>query len=204
MSDQFEKFYDFQNETALMRSFGFGFPAQLMSSINGYGCWCYFQDDHYNAKGTVQNEMDKICKTLQNGYQCIMMDDLDECIPWEIEYNSTTGSGTILPEQDLAVMVAIQCESKNRNSCAQQACKVEAYFSLSIVQLFFSGYQFEESYQHSNGFDPAFECSFKRKNPSINNKEKRPRNPMPPVAEYLKTKIENIFSLRIFLENTSF
>ena len=151
----------------------------------------YFQDGHYSAKGDVQNEVDQICKNLQNGYQCIIKEDSQECIPWEINYNGTTGSGTILAEQDLALMVAIQCEARNSQSCARQACMVEAFFSLSIVQLFFSGYQFEEELQHSSGFDPQFECNFRRKNQGTD-RVKQPRNQMPPARRVFRIETRTV------------
>jgi len=38
-----------------------------LSSLNGYGCWCYF-DTHHEAKGPVQDIYDSFCRDLHRAY----------------------------------------------------------------------------------------------------------------------------------------
>merc|ERR1712098_305164 len=80
--------------SASVRSFASAWGSRIIESIDGYACWCYFQDDHGKGRGKPVNEMDARCKVLQDGYTCIMMDADDEgndnesfdegCIPWDV------------------------------------------------------------------------------------------------------------------------
>ena len=36
--------------------------------IDGYGCWCYFGDDHGHGRGQPVNEVDALCQWLHHGY----------------------------------------------------------------------------------------------------------------------------------------
>jgi len=38
-----------------------------LSSLNRYGCWCYF-DTHHEAKGPVQDIYDSFCRDLHRAY----------------------------------------------------------------------------------------------------------------------------------------
>merc|ERR1712048_1229974 len=63
--------------------------------INGYGCWCNF-DNQKNGKGVPVDEYDTICKTLFDNYHCIEMDqeaENDVCDLENQEYTSALGSG---------------------------------------------------------------------------------------------------------------
>jgi len=51
-----------------------GHMATILEKINRYGCWCYLDYDYGRGKGKPVNELDKICKILQHGYQCIILD----------------------------------------------------------------------------------------------------------------------------------
>ena len=37
----------------LMRSLGHGWASTMLENIDGYGCWCYFGDDHGRGKRLV-------------------------------------------------------------------------------------------------------------------------------------------------------
>ena len=64
--------------------------------LNGYGCWCYFES--LGGHGPIQDVYDELCKTLQNGYECCVIDD-PTCEPWTVDYNSILGqSGGTLEE----------------------------------------------------------------------------------------------------------
>ena len=62
-----------------------------MDVINGYGCWCYFNDDHGKGKSKPVNEIDAYCKTLHEGYECAILDGIEEgstCEPWNSAYRA--------------------------------------------------------------------------------------------------------------------
>lgn len=75
--------------------------AVAIKAMNNMGCWCYFGEDHGKGKGPPLDELDEICKTLADGYDCAMIDyendpktghsHNDICIPWEVEYKSALG-----------------------------------------------------------------------------------------------------------------
>ena len=44
---------------------------------NGWGCWCYFDENSGRGRGQALNEGDAICKTLQHGYECIQLESAE-------------------------------------------------------------------------------------------------------------------------------
>lgn len=52
----------------------------IFADINqGWGCWCYFDENSGRGRGQALNEGDALCKVLQHAYECIQM-DYDGCI----------------------------------------------------------------------------------------------------------------------------
>lgn len=45
-----------------------------LGGLNRYGCWCYFDNEVGNGKGEPVDLIDAECKTLHNGYECIVAD----------------------------------------------------------------------------------------------------------------------------------
>merc|ERR1711944_284283 len=90
-----------------------------MDLINEYGCWCYFQDGYGQGRSKPLDEIDTLCKRLHDGYTCAIMDsrDLgDECVPWEVSYNSAIGSGMLI-DMDIAT-IRQECDVQNPdNGC---------------------------------------------------------------------------------------
>ena len=130
-----------------------------MDQINNYGCYCYFEENHGKGKGVAQDSIDRICKTLHDGYECIMMDQAElgnSCTPWTVQYNSTNGAGFSPSLQS----VIDSCESQNdiNDLCAIESCKVEAYFISNLVNYFVSGGLIDDSLKHENGFDVDSQC----------------------------------------------
>jgi len=73
--------------SSLPRSLTTGITSGSLRSLHEYGCWCYFYDDVGRGKGTPVDEIDGFCKTLNEGYQCAIIDSENagiECSPWEI------------------------------------------------------------------------------------------------------------------------
>ena len=133
-----------------------------MGLINQYGCWCYFEDEVGGGVGATQDQLDEICKTLHQGYECIIMDhdDLgDPCIPWEEEYNSAFSSGLAPFGLTMANLIS-ECENQNSgvDSCARKVCKVEGWFVLSYFTYSVFGGTINSALQHGNGFDPDATC----------------------------------------------
>merc|ERR1712173_314058 len=76
------------NGTEIYRGLGNGAVIAPIAMINGYGCWCYFTK--VAGKGSPQNEIDDLCRTLQNGYDCAILDgreENEECVPWDKQYH---------------------------------------------------------------------------------------------------------------------
>ena len=51
----------------------------FLTSINEYGCWCYFDGKYGKGKGEPIDELDGFCKTLQHGYECIIFKFSEMC-----------------------------------------------------------------------------------------------------------------------------
>lgn len=136
---------------------------EAVKSMNQMGCWCYFGEDHGKGKGPPLDELDEICKTLADGYDCAMIDyitdqengvrratNYDECIPWEVEYKSALGG-------HLNQLVD-QCYKINKDLCAARACIVEGHFVSTLTFYFISGGAVKLENKHANGFDPKEMC----------------------------------------------
>jgi len=106
-----------------------GSIGKTIRSINEYGCWCYFGDDHGRGKGQPQDAIDEMCKVLADGYECAMRDAEDEgttCVPWEVEYTSAIGGSD--------VGIAGECAQNNPDSnCAARACTIEGAFIANLL-----------------------------------------------------------------------
>merc|ERR1712048_1227088 len=94
-----------------------GSMKNIVENLNGYGCWCYFYEDVGRGKGQPVDEMDGICKTLHEGYECAIRDSEDQgiqCTPWEQPYVG----GTNQPDG-----VASACQRLNSGDpCATYSC----------------------------------------------------------------------------------
>lgn len=131
--------------------------------INGYGCWCNF-DNQKNGKGVPVDEYDTICKTLFDNYHCIEMDqeaENDVCDLENQEYTSALGSGqfdiTISSER-----LIYECQVANpNNNCGMRLCIAEGNFVIGMLKLPFQQLIFPDSFSfgHGNGFD-VNSCSF--------------------------------------------
>lgn len=147
--------------TALLKEFntgGSGSLANSIASLNEYGCWCYFDDDHGRGKASPIDVVDEQCKVLHDGYECAMRDAEDEgttCVPWEVHYESGLGGSPLLLNEQCA-------EDNPGNNCAIRACIIEGTFVAALLDIFVSGGIIEQNHRHKNGFDPAVECIVKK------------------------------------------
>merc|ERR1712048_97810 len=102
--------------------------AALTSSINGYGCWCYF-DSIGKGKSEPPDEIDGYCKTLQQGYECAAMDTAG-CIPYEVTYQKPPSMFGLSDPST----VKTTCEGLNTgDQCAIDACAAETWFILNMM-----------------------------------------------------------------------
>lgn len=132
-----------------------------MGLVNNYGCWCYFEDNVGKGKGRPVDKVDEICKTLQDGYSCIMSDadeDGNPCIPWEQPYNSAFGGG-ISPFTLNMVGLVNECDAQNSpNTCAVHTCKVEGWFVQQYFTYAIFGGLIDHSQRHEMGFSVEANC----------------------------------------------
>jgi hypothetical protein len=153
-----------------LRSFGSSWVSGFIESINQYGCWCYFQDDHGKGRGPAANEVDALCQKLHQGYECIILDALEEgdteCVPWNEPYQSGSGLGLVAtdPENNNnANALRKSCARANRfNDCARRTCIVENFFIMQMFKTFLSSVTFDPSLKHSLGnWDRIDDCPTK-------------------------------------------
>ena len=150
------------------RTFASEWAEDFIASINQYGCWCYFDDDHGKGRGKPANPVDELCKILQQGYSCVIMDSEAEgsfdCIPWEVNYNSATALGISgnpsSDHEDVHHALRDACANANPfDKCARRSCIVENFFVMENFKLFLTGYAFDPSLLHSLGkFDRVENC----------------------------------------------
>jgi hypothetical protein len=111
--------------------------------INGYGCWCYLDSNWRDvdmvvhnkpsilAKGRVVDPIDESCRNLINSYKCIEMDaeadGVTDCDAQAVDYTPYNFGA--------ALDLKTECESNNDGPCAQNACIVEATFTLLFLDL---------------------------------------------------------------------
>lgn len=158
------------NFTQQLMRHGINFGPSL-DNLNGWGCWCYFnEEDHGKGKGQPVNELDHLCRSLHDGYDCTEMDDascLAHTQEHEVEYPPPMPNGWF-DESDWPDLRAA-CEAANADQCGQRACAIESYFmaellkiyvenDFSVAALYGAGGAFDSTYRHSNGFDPATSC----------------------------------------------
>lgn len=112
-----------------------GTSAAIFGIGGGYGCWCYFGDDHLErkAKGPPLDQLDEFCHTLSRGYECATI-DIDGCTPWDIDYQTDDDISTVgATPGDLAAMCFL--ENGNANSCEYAACTTEGWFLRQISDI---------------------------------------------------------------------
>jgi len=154
------------NLTTMDRNLGGGDTAFLMGSplekINGYGCWCFLQEEHGQGAGEAQNEVDAHCQTLHHGYSCVKIDasygDENCPQPWAIEYNIIPLTAWMFGGNSGRDMYA-DCKNLNQDSeCAARTCAVESFFTLNLIGEFLSMKPFDATLKHSDGWSHSDNC----------------------------------------------
>lgn len=134
----------------------------FFDQMNGYGCWCYFDNDgHGKGKSNPKDDLDTFCKSLHEAYDCMILDhdsetkkgkhkrhddekEEEECSPWATKY-----SPAMLGETDTIIN---SCYKKNfkKGSCAVRACTVESQFVSSVFKYLIQGGKIQKSLKHSD------------------------------------------------------
>jgi hypothetical protein len=137
---------------------------QFFDMQHGYGCWCYYGDEHLDrlAKGTPLDDYDRACQKLSWGYECAIVDAEargETCVPWGIQYE-------VVPFTDGADFVDL-CTTANTNSddvaaadldCAIDACVVESVYVTTVRALNSDNVDTNDAFIHPNGFVSADNC----------------------------------------------
>lgn len=142
----------------------------LLTQIDNYGCWCYFDESYDQGRGMPVNTIDHFCRSLHYGYDCANRDSLgedentSECIPWKHPY--ITGVNVvqlqILQEAQRHFALEDQCIDNNPDdTCAQRACIIEGNFVLDVLQNFLINRKFDPTLNHAHpfNFDPTQNCN---------------------------------------------
>jgi len=141
-----------------------GAIGQSIQNLNFYGCWCYFDDDHGRGKSRPVDDVDSLCKTLHDGYECAIADAEEagnSCVPWEVSYTSIVGSTANLDLSFLERCAAVNPD----NDCATWACTVEGSFVENAFALIISGDAVDNDKKHSNDFDTDANCPINKGTP---------------------------------------
>merc|ERR1711879_276891 len=132
-----------------------GFPG--LDKIWGYGCHCYFGPDWNNGKSKPVNHIDNACFNLNQCYRCVKIDGREEgdheCTPFLQNF--------ISPQNKVVGRKGIEfaCNKANTDDdCAARTCSCDTQFVEHLLDLFFSGHQFDKTKKHTLGFDPDEEC----------------------------------------------
>merc|ERR1712178_123664 len=65
-----------------------------LRALDGYGCFCYFDENHTKGSGNPKNTIDERCLALHQGYSCAKIDgECDE--PWTANYVTSVGFGQL-------------------------------------------------------------------------------------------------------------
>lgn len=122
----------------------------LYPQLNEYGCWCYFNE--MSGRGTAQGPFDELCKNLQRGYRCAIMDGNCE-EPFKIKYKGLFGGY-------LQMDIPGDCAKRNGgpDTCATRACTIETQFQKDVLMTWLEGQDWRIDLMHKNGFDAALQC----------------------------------------------
>ena len=170
--DNFEKVlndaiqqYNTQPESRNAIQFG-----TTLDNILNYGCWCYLESDgHGQGRGPVQNEVDRLCKLLHDGWECTNMDNSTceaHVVEHDVEYPPPLPGGW--GDNNFSELKD-KCEQLNDNGCTVTACMVDSYFMAELLkimiandfnpaQLYGNGGPMDAAFRHDNGFDPVSGC----------------------------------------------
>lgn len=122
----------------------------------GYGCWCSFGSQQTKGRGTPVNYFDEVCRDVTHCYRCAIMDGADEgedCDPWNIEYTAN-----IHHSSDTTGILDGCKNNLNSENCQWRTCSCEVYMFSRFWSFVFLNTEFDDQFQHDNGFDWHDNC----------------------------------------------
>lgn len=137
---------------------------QSIFNLQNYGCWCHadLETGESLGHGQPQDEFDRLCKRLYDGYECIRMDNVDSkqqstCIPSQTHYK--------VAALDISRSAKETCDLTRHemNSCQYETCIVELSYVLEVFKLYINRVYPNRNYKHRKsadefGFDFEGEC----------------------------------------------
>lgn len=141
--------YEIDPETDLPEALAsprFGVSQGAMNSLDpngfilGYGCRCRFGSGQPKGKGKAVDDLDKLCKSVQQSYECLKMDifaDDDKfCDPRTVAYGYDLTNYVLTSLNLPGPSFADNCNTHNiGDRCAAQTCLLE----LTLVHEFSRG-----------------------------------------------------------------
>jgi hypothetical protein len=99
------------------------------ANVNGYGCWCFFDDKVGNGHGQPLDPIDAECQNLHKGYECAIADYGETCVPWSVTYFPVTGTPFIQQHGSIsAACIHTNTVLTQFGICAATACIIESHF----------------------------------------------------------------------------
>lgn len=146
----------------------------ILQALNPYGCHCDFNMIPSPYTGDPVNKFDAACKTLQDGYRCLGIDNGSECAD-NVENHATVPRYMRKFDQTQLINILDRyCLVKNNNqkdSCGYNLCMVEAYFINNIFNLLQTGNRIDMTKSHKMGFDPEVNCQVRNTALEVNNED---------------------------------
>lgn len=97
-----------------------GFFVQMMiNNLQGYGCWCYFDEQHGQGKGQPVDVFDSHCMKYHHMVACAKT-EIASCDPYDTTYQVTTTNG-----EDGQILY--DCETGN-TPCQTATCYSQKHF----------------------------------------------------------------------------
>jgi len=127
----------------------------LVKPIWNYGCWCNFGANLMEGQGGAVNVVDNMCRSLQLCLRCARWDGKNDPNPYTCDPSTTTYTGV-----QVGSHFKVDCSAGNDpNHCASHVCSCNFHFIVSVFSLVFDNtYEYDDSYLHSNGFNPSQQC----------------------------------------------
>lgn len=123
-----------------------------LTPIWGYGCWCHFGSQAGKGRSSPVDQVDELCKALQQCYRCAAYDAKAEgqsCVPWSENY--------AVEVEHVNKGLYKQCMRSNpANDCAFHTCCCEMNFISNLFDLFFSSWVsgnsvYDKNLKHDQG-----------------------------------------------------
>merc|ERR1711981_22898 len=134
----------------------------IFNGINGYGCWCNFNENYTLSHGPVQDGIDQLCKRLVNGYHCGIMDGAAAGTPCQTNTQEYTAV-QFNSQQTINQFCTVSSDNAG-NFCKETACIVEGTFSVEMFADMFGGsFSINPNLVHISAggiFDPVVECAY--------------------------------------------